>query len=190
MNSRIWAILLCTAVMAVVVTITLIKVRAIIPTTMPITSSSTMKIESSAFAEGQTIPKKYTCDGPEVSPALSINGVPKNAKSLTLFLEDPDTSMGTFTHWAVFNISPEMTSVAEELPKTSPTFGTEGKNSAGTVEYLGPCPPTGTHHYIFTLYALDTKLTLPEGSTKEEIIKAMEGHILAEAKLTGLYGRK
>ncbi len=157
---------------------------------MPTSSSSILKLESSAFREGDTIPKKFTCDGSEISPALLVSGVPKGAKSLTLFLEDPDTSMGTFTHWVVFNIDPKTTTVEEGMPKTSPTFGTEGKNSAGTVEYLSPCPPSGSHRYIFTLYALDIKLSLAEGSTKEAVIEAMKGHVLAETKLMGMYERK
>src|SRR5579872_3337114 len=123
-------VIICTGLLAIIVSV-ITRARPTEITLMSTSATSTMKIESSAFSEGGTIPKKYTCDGGEMSLPLSFSDVPKGTKSLTLFLEDPDTSIGTFTHWVVFNIPATTTNVIEEMPKASPTFGTAGKNGAG-----------------------------------------------------------
>jgi Raf kinase inhibitor-like YbhB/YbcL family protein len=150
-----------------------------------------MKIESPVFAHDQSIPGEYTCDGLGVHPPLIFVDVPAETRSLVLIVDDPDvpTSIktdGIFDHWVMFNIDPIITALdADEL-----VIGTSGANSAGALGYMGPCPPNGEHRYFFRLYALDTTLDLPEGSTKEKITTAMEGHVLAEAALMGRYDRR
>ncbi|NGX61626.1 MAG: putative lipoprotein LppC [Chlamydiae bacterium] len=146
-----------------------------------------MKLTSRAFEEGESIPRKYTCQGEGVSPPLEISGVPADAKSLVLLLDDPDVP--TFVrkeqmwdHWVVYDI-PSSTTRVEEGDK----LGTLGKNTSGNNCYEGPCPPDREHRYFFHLYALDTKLGFPEGETKQEVLDAMQGHILAQAELMGRY---
>ncbi len=145
-----------------------------------------MKLTSPAFAHNGQIPSEYTCDGSDLSPPLQIIDVPKNAKSLVLINDDPDAPVGTWDHWIVFNIPPTTTEIKKgQEPQASP-----GRNSWGKTGYGGPCPPLGTHRYFFKLYALDTMLILPKGAAKREIEKEMQGHILAQAELIGLYKRK
>jgi len=153
-----------------------------------------MKIESPAFVDADRIPQSYTCDGDRLlSPALTISEVPEAAKSLALIVDDPDVPKairpdGHFTHWVVFNIPPD----TESIPEGS-KIGVHGANTRGNAEYSGPCPPPEyeptTHRYIFTLYALDTMLDLPEGASKEEVESVMEGHTLETAELMGTYSR-
>ncbi|MBI2650394.1 YbhB/YbcL family Raf kinase inhibitor-like protein [Candidatus Woesearchaeota archaeon] len=145
-----------------------------------------MKLTSAAFANNGAIPSEYTCDGNDLSPPLSISDVPSNAKSLALISDDPDAPVGTWDHWVVFNIPP----TTKEIPKGTEPKGTAGKNSWGRTGYGGPCPPSGTHRYFFKLYALDTILNLQEGSAKKDIESAMQGHIIAQTQLVGLYKRK
>lgn len=145
-----------------------------------------MKITSLAFSNGGEIPSEFTCDSSDVSPPLTISDVPSNAKSLVLIMDDPDAPVGTWDHWVVFNISP----ATKEISKGTEPKGTGGRNSWGRTGYGGPCPPSGTHRYFFKLYALDATLSLPEGSAKKDLEKAMQGHILAQAQLVGLYKRK
>jgi Raf kinase inhibitor-like YbhB/YbcL family protein len=148
----------------------------------------TIQVKSSAFADGVAIPKTYTCDGREISPPLSWSGVPEKAKSLTLICDDPDAPMGTFTHWLIYNMSPQV----KELPEgRAPGEGArEGKNDFKKTGYGGPCPPSGTHHYRFTLYALDTNVDLPAGATRDQVQKALKGHVLAKGRLVGTYSRR
>lgn len=149
-----------------------------------------MKLTSNAFNHAEPIPQQYTCDGANISPPLHMSGVPQNAISLVLILEDPDVPTyiredRMFDHWIVFNIPPETTEIKEnEEPQ-----GIHGLGTGNTLDYYGPCPPNGEHRYFFKLFALDTKLTLAEKSTKKEVEKAMEGHVLAKTELMGLYGR-
>jgi len=145
------------------------------------------RLSSPAFGEQQRIPEKYTCEGEDVSPPLRIENVPQGAKSLALVLEDPDAPHGTFIHWTLWNVNPRMTSLEE---KAEPRESVCGKNSWGHNRYGGPCPPSGTHHYQFRLYALDTGLELPGGATRDQLEDAMDGHILGIARLTGLYAKK
>ncbi|MBI4452686.1 YbhB/YbcL family Raf kinase inhibitor-like protein [Candidatus Woesearchaeota archaeon] len=145
-----------------------------------------MELTSSAFANNRQIPSEYTCDSSDLSPPLTINDVPANAKSLILISDDPDAPVGTWDHWVVFNIPPTIT----QIPKGTEPNGIAGKNSWSRIGYGGPCPPSGTHRYFFKLYALDTMLNLPEGSTKKQIEAAMQNHILAKAELIGFYKRK
>ncbi len=146
---------------------------------------SELVLSSSAFSQGGSIPPRYTCDGEDVSPPLSIAGVPEGTRSLVLIMDDPDAPMGTWDHWVVFNIPPTV----REIPEGTEPEGTPGRNSWGRTGYGGPCPPDREHRYFFRLYALDTTLNLPEEASKEEVLQAMEGHILAQTELMGRYNR-
>ena len=156
---------------------------------------STLTLTSSAFAEGASIPPRFTCDGDRsVSPALSIGGVPEGTKSLALIMDDPDVPKqlhadGVFDHWGLFNISPD----TREIPEGK-SVGIAGANGAGKNAYTGPCPPPqyepSEHRYVFKLYALDSELPLQAGAAKADVEKAMEGHIVAQAQLVGRYKRK
>lgn len=141
-------------------------------------------VKSSSFEPNHSIPKKYSCDGDEVNPPLTIDGIPKAAKTLALLLDDPDAPSGTFDHWVVWNIPASTGSIGEN---TVP--GDEGLNSARQPGYMGPCPPSGTHRYFFKVYALDAELSLSANSRKKDVEKAMQGHILAKGELVGLYRR-
>ncbi|PIU78690.1 MAG: YbhB/YbcL family Raf kinase inhibitor-like protein [Candidatus Moranbacteria bacterium CG_4_10_14_3_um_filter_44_15] len=147
-----------------------------------------MKITSSAFQNNENIPPKYTCDGENASPPLEISDVPAEAKSLALVVDDPDAPLaGGFVHWVVFNINSGTDSIGEN---STPQGAVEGMNSAGRTGYTSPCPPSGTHRYFFKLYALGTMLSLDSSATREDVEKAMEGKILDQAILVGLYQRQ
>ncbi|MEW5806960.1 MAG: YbhB/YbcL family Raf kinase inhibitor-like protein [Acidobacteriota bacterium] len=150
-----------------------------------------IKMKSHAFEEGGMIPSKYTCDGEDISPPLSWSAMPEGTKSLALISDDPDAPMGTWVHWVIFNLPPDVSELPENVPKqrTLPNGGKQGANDFRKIGYGGPCPPGGTHRYYFKLYALDTMLSLDAGVTKKQILKAMEGHILAEGRLMGKYKR-
>lgn len=150
-------------------------------------------LSSSAFTDGTTVPARYTCDGENINPPLTISGVPSGAKTLALIMEDPDVPQAVrddrmFDHWILFNIDPKTTFIDEgEAP------GTLGTNTAGDSAYRGPCPPPqfepAEHRYIFQLYALAVSLDVREGATKEAVKSAMKGHILEKAELLGRYRR-
>ena len=148
-------------------------------------------ITSSAFSEGQGIPKRYTCDGPDVSPDLAWSGVPEKAASLALICDDPDAPMGTWVHWVLFNIPADQDGLPAEIPSDAvlENGARHGTNDFRRLGYGGPCPPGGTHRYFFKLYALDTMLELDSGVTKAQLLEAMQGHILAEGQLMGTYSR-
>lgn len=152
---------------------------------------TTVTLTSPAFRNGERIPSKYTCDGANISPQLSWSGAPGGTKVFALIMDDLDAPTGIFTHWVIFNIPGTDSGVQENVPAggTLPNGAVQGKGSFGRIGYAGPCPPSGTHRYVFHLYALDTPLNLPSGATKQEVLKAIEGHILAEAVLTGLYSK-
>ena len=147
---------------------------------------SELSITSPAFPHKGMIPKKYTCDGVDVSPPLSIGNVPEKTKSLALIIDDPDAPMGTWVHWVVWNIGPGIGEIPEN---TAPPEALQGTNDFGKRRYGGPCPPSGTHRYFFKLYALDTQLTLDAGATKAQVEEAISGHLLGKAELVGLYRR-
>jgi Raf kinase inhibitor-like YbhB/YbcL family protein len=151
----------------------------------------TLEVKSDVFKAGEMIPKKYTCDDEDVSPQLSWGKVPGGTKEFALICDDPDAPMGTWVHWVAYGIPPTVTSLAENVAKKDTTSGfNQGKNSFGKLSYGGPCPPHGsTHRYFFKLYALDRPLDLKPGATKDEIAKAMQGHIIAQGELIGRYGR-
>lgn len=143
-------------------------------------------IKSPVFAEGEMIPKKYTCQGEDVSPPLTIENIPQETKSLVLIVDDPDAPNKVFSHWLVWNIDPKITTIKEGK---KPTGAVEGKNDFGKIGYNGPCPPFGTHRYYFKIYALDTVLNLLPETKKEALEKAMENHILAQGMLMGRFSR-
>ncbi len=144
-----------------------------------------MEIESSAFKSNEFIPEVYSCQGADKSPPILIKNSPDKTNSFAIIVDDPDAPSGIFVHWVAWNLSSKTTWIneGENIPLS-------GKNSFGTLGYKGPCPPPGKpHRYFFKVYALDTKLTLKAGATKQELEKAMEGHILGEAELIGLFQR-
>lgn len=150
-----------------------------------------IQIKSSAFEEGGMIPAKYTCDDIDISPPLAWNSVPDGTKSLALICDDPDAPMGTWVHWVIFNLPADIKELSENIPpqKTLANGAKQGKNDFGKIGYGGPCPPGGTHRYFFKLYALDAEFDLDSGATKKQLLKAMEGHILAAGQLIGKYKR-
>jgi len=143
-----------------------------------------MKITSPAFRGGERIPRQYSRDGEDKSPPLQIEGVPANARSLALIVDDPDAPGGLFTHWVVFDLDPRTMEIGEDH---APEEGCQGTNSWGETQYGGPQPPSGEHRYFFHAYALDTKLDLPQGATRTEVERAMSGHVLDVAELMGRY---
>jgi Raf kinase inhibitor-like YbhB/YbcL family protein len=150
-----------------------------------------LDIRSSAFGEGELIPEKYTCDGEDVSPPLSWTRPPKETKSIVLICDDPDAPMGTWVHWVLFGLSPDTLELAEGISHEREVLGgaKHGLNDFRKYGYGGPCPPGGTHRYFFKLYAVDTHINLNAGATKNEVLNAIKGHILAEGKLMGRYSR-
>lgn len=150
------------------------------------------ELRSSAFAPSGMIPKKYTCDGPDLSPALDWTDVPEGGKSLALICDDPDAPVGTWVHWVLFDLPPSINGLPEGIPPTETIEqgGSQGMNDFRKIGYAGPCPPPGKpHRYFFRLYALDEKINLPSGASKKDLMRAMEGHILGQTDLIGKYGR-
>ena len=157
------------------------------PAVININQTNHMKITSPAFENNSGIPAKYTCDGENINPPLAISDVPAEAKSLALILDDPDAPVsGGFVHWVVFNFDPPTTGSGEN---SAPAGAIQGQNGASQSRYTGPCPPTGTHRYFFRLYALDEKLDLGASAKREDVLQAMQGHILDQTELIGLYKR-
>lgn len=152
--------------------------------TPPTTEATTMRLTSPAFENEDAIPERFTCDSDDISPALALANVPADAISLVLIVEDPDAPNGTWDHWIAYDIR-----VVLEIIEDVGDLGTSGANSWGQTGYGGPCPPSGTHRYFFTIYASDTDLGLDSGATKAEVLDSLEGHVLAEATLMGTYGR-
>lgn len=150
-----------------------------------------MEIRSSAFQEGALIPGKYTCDGVDVSPPLEWSQVPEGTETFALISDDPDAPVGTWVHWVIYNIPGDLRVLAEGIPAREVLANgtTQGINDFRRIGYGGPCPPRGTHRYYFKIYALDAKLNADAGISKKELIRAMEGHILAEGQLMGKYRR-
>ena len=151
-----------------------------------------MKLTSTAFAEGQPIPANHTCDGADVSPPLQWSEAPPSTKSFALICDDPDAPVGTWVHWVIYGLP----ATASELPgmiaptESLPNGAKQGLNDFRRVGYGGPCPPPGRpHRYFFKLYALDTELLLKPRATKQDLLRAMAGHILAETRLMGTYQR-
>jgi Raf kinase inhibitor-like YbhB/YbcL family protein len=143
---------------------------------------ASLTITSPDFKANEPIPSEFTCEGENSSPALRVDGIPAGTKSLALIVHDPDAPIkGGVTHWVAWNISP--TAIITRGSKD----GVQGQNTAHKAGYMGPCPPTGTHHYHFYVFALDTQLKLDESSGEEALQSAMKSHILAKGELIGLY---
>ena len=142
-----------------------------------------IKVSSSAFESNGTIPRKYTCDGKNISPPLEFQGIPEEAESLVLIMDDPDAPMKTFTHWIVWNIGPVAKIEEDSIP------GIEGMNDFRKIGYGGPCPPSGTHRYFIRIYVLDKQFELKEGASRKELESEMIGHIIAEGELMGKYSK-
>ncbi len=144
-------------------------------------------ISSPAFANDAAIPERYTCDGENISPPLTISGVPEKAKSLVLIMDDPDAPNGTWTHWVLWDIPPATGEIAEGKV---PECAVEGITSSGKPGYSGPCPPSGSHRYFFTMYALDELLRFNNQTKREELEKAMVGHLVGQEHFFGRYSRR
>ncbi|HWR25141.1 MAG TPA: YbhB/YbcL family Raf kinase inhibitor-like protein [Methanosarcina sp.] len=142
-------------------------------------SVQNIKVFSSAFESNGTIPTNYTCEGKNVNPPLEFQGIPEEAESLVLIVDDRDAPMGTFTHWLVWNIEPVAKIEEDSIP------GVEGRNDFRKIGYGGPCPPSGTHRYFFRVYALDRQLELKAGAGRKDLESEMIGHIIAEGELMG-----
>jgi Raf kinase inhibitor-like YbhB/YbcL family protein len=173
----------------------LILVLAACSTTEASTTEADMSLElkSDAFTNGQSIPAKYSCIGKNISPALTWSDPPSGTQSFALIVDDPDAPMGTWTHWVLYNIPVDARSLQEDLPvkgkNVEPNTIYVGKNSSGDIGYDGPCPPSGTHRYYFKLYALDSLISLLPGASKDDLLKAMKGHILAQGELMGTFSK-
>lgn len=150
-----------------------------------------IKLTSSAFEEEAMIPAKYTCDGKDISPPLVWQGVPNEAETLALIVDDPDAPGKTWVHWVAYNIPADVTELPENYPPLEKAENgmMQGKNDFKKIGYGGPCPPSGTHRYYFKLYALSETLNLEPGATKQELLDAMEGKVVAETSLMGKYSR-
>ena len=156
----------------------------------------TIRLQSPAFADGGAIPTEYTCDGKDVSPPLEWSGVPDAARSLALVVEDPDAPRGTWTHWVLFDLPADVGGLPEAVPTVELVelvaggkSARQGRNDFGKVGYGGPCPPGGTHRYVFRLFALDAELGLGSKTTRLDLLRSIQGHILAEGQLKGRYSR-
>jgi Raf kinase inhibitor-like YbhB/YbcL family protein len=148
-----------------------------------------LQMRSSAFEPGGDIPTKYTCDSHDVSPPLEWNGTPGGTQSFALICDDPDAPRGTWSHWVLYNIPPDVTRLAEGVQGLQ--GAAEGRNDFGRMGYGGPCPPRGpAHRYYFRLYALNTRLDLPANPTRKQVMDQIQNHIVAQAELMGHYGRK
>jgi Raf kinase inhibitor-like YbhB/YbcL family protein len=156
-------------------------------TILNMNAASSISVTTPAFQAGGDVPAKFTCNGANLNPELRINGVPNEAKSLVLIVDDPDAPRGLFTHWIVWNIDPKATDIGEN---SAPAGGIQGTNDFGKRNYGGPCPPSGTHRYFFKIYALDTKLDLKPSARRAELDAAMRGHTLAQGELMARYSHK
>jgi Raf kinase inhibitor-like YbhB/YbcL family protein len=151
-----------------------------------------LELSSSAFEQNGTVPRKYTCDGKDVSPPLAWTGPPSGTQSFALITDDPDAPGGTWVHWVIYDLPASARSLADAVPSVPrlDDGAVQGTNDFKKLGYGGPCPPKGgAHRYFFKLYALDRKVTLQPGASKAQLVQAMKGHILAEAQLVGLYKR-
>lgn len=148
-------------------------------------------LSSTVFAEGNPIPQKYSCDGEDISPPMQWTDPPEGTMSFALIADDPDAPVGTWVHWVLYNLPANINSLPEAFPSDADLAdgSKNGENSWRRLGYGGPCPPSGTHRYFFKLYALDLILDMTAGATKEQLLQAMEGHILAETELMGTYTR-
>jgi Raf kinase inhibitor-like YbhB/YbcL family protein len=152
-----------------------------------------MELRSSAYPEGGTIPARSTCDGENISPALSWEDAPTGTKAFALILHDPDAPRaGGFTHWVVYDVDSRTSQIKENTPRQAKVagLGMQGRNDSGRIGYMGPCPPSGTQRYIMRLFALDSKIDLKPGALHEQVEASMRGHVVEEATLTATYTRE
>lgn len=160
------------------------------------TATTTIAIHSQAFKEGQKIPRKYSAEGQNLSPPLKWSNPPAATRQQVLIVDDPDAPRGIFTHWVAYNLPPDLTSLPEGVPIVSLPDelkgGMQGRNSADKIGYMGPLPPPGhgIHHYRFHVYALDQAMNFKAGLTREDVLAQIEGHVIGEGQLVGLYERK
>ena len=178
-NHCLWFSLLC-------------LITSLIVSRTAMAGSSDLLIHSTDFTANEPIPIAYTCSRDNKSPALAWSGVPATTKTLALIVRDPDAPMGSYVHWVLYNLPANVSGLPAAVP-TTPTIAQgaeQGVNGRGISGYQGPCPPPGpAHHYHFKLYALDSKLNLPSGSTADEVEQAMNGHVLGSAELIGTFSR-
>ena len=158
----------------------------------PPQGSEPIQLTSTAFASGALMPAQQTCDGKDLSPDLTWQGIPAETQSIVIVAEDPDAPFKPFTHWVLYDLPPKTRQLPAGLPPQPfvTLGGGHGKNDFGRYGYGGPCPPNGTHRYVFKLYALDKLLDLPAGATKAEVLAAIAGHVKATGELMGTYTRK
>lgn len=149
------------------------------------------KLSSSEFVQGGSIPRKYSCEGMDISPPLSWTDTPAGTKSLVLIMDDPDAPLGTWVHWVIFNILPDQNQLPEALARVAQldSGAIQGRNSWKRCSYGGPCPPGGTHRYFFKLYALRIQLDLDKNATRKDVLQAIEGQVLNVTELMGTYTR-
>ena len=154
-----------------------------------------LTLQSETFSQNQAVPRKYSGEGDDISPPLTWSDVPDGTKELALIMDDPDAPAGTWVHWVIYKIPADSGGLSEGIPTSaqvsSPAGALQGKNSGNKIGYGGPAPPPGhgLHHYHFKLYALDVKLGLDSGASKQSLLGAMQGHILAQGELVGTYQR-
>lgn len=150
-----------------------------------------LELKSRAFENEEMIPEKFSCDGEDISPELTWSGAPENTKSFALICDDPDAPVGTFVHWVIFNIPADVSKLGENVPNHEllENGAEQGKNDFGKIGYGGPCPPGGTHRYYFKLYALDQKVNLDPGISKDQLLDEIKDNIIDEAQLMGRYER-
>ncbi len=149
-----------------------------------VSTTTDLQIVSPAFRDGAAIPIQYTCRGQNVNPPLNFISVPSGTRSLTLIMHDPEAPVGDYVHWIVWDIPASTETVAVN---SVPVGAVQGLNSNGQNGYIGPCPPSGTHRYMFELYTLDSNLSLPANTTRDQLVKAMQGHVIEQHTLTGLF---
>jgi len=164
---------------------------ALLLTAAPVARAGEFTLSSPAFPENTAIPATFTCSGRDTNPTLLFRNVPAGAKSLVLIMDDPDAPGGTWTHWVAYGIPATCAGLPENLPRSPqlPGLTNQGLNSWGRVGYGGPCPPSGLHHYVFRLHALNVVLSLPGGASREQVEQAMAGHVLAKTQFVGVFSR-
>ncbi len=153
---------------------------------------ATIQVMSSAFKEGEAIPRQYTCQGEDISPALSWEAGPDGTRSFAVIVDDPDAPGGTFVHWVLYDLPGNTRELPESQPrdKTLPNGAKQGVNSFKKLGYSGPCPASGTHRYFFKVYALDAQTNLPPGKSRADLLKTMENHIVAQGQIMGTYRKQ
>lgn len=154
--------------------------------------TDTLNVKSGSFTNNEFIPSKYCCDAENISPSLEWSGGPVSTKTYALICDDPDAPSKVWVHWIIFNIPSTVTKLDEDIPSGENTSDSilQGTNDSGNMGYSGPCPPSGTHHYRFTIYALDCSLSLKAGVSRDNVDAAMKNHILAQGEIIGLYKRE